>query len=266
MIYRELLDRLATINKIEVALQSKVITFYRNKTANDGGMIMEDTATDFQFALDDVGETEPLTLIINSTGGEIFSGWKIASSLYERMGKVCVIVPEEAWSAATMIALAGQELIMHPKATLGPVDPQYVYRDHLVSALDLLDSPDPVIRRKAKRAMDQSSEYVKTLCQKRMMKPRKIAKVVKRLLLQDRVHASHSSPIKVYEVQKIGLRAKTKIQIDVMALHTLYKKHQFNDHDPNIIIEYSRDPIPSSDKEQGLEKSEVENTIKYFQI
>ena len=255
MRYNECLDRLEIIQTLEKKLQSKVITFYRNRRTANQGIITEDAYDDFQLALSEIGETAPLTIIIDSIGGAIFSGWKIASCLNDRVGSVCIIVPEQALSVATLIAISGNRLIMLPNALLSPVDPQYFHQEHLVSALDLMDSPDVVIQRKARRAIDQSKEYIRLLCEGKFKLDEKIEKVVKRLLLEDKVHASHSSPIKAGEIRTLGFRVKIETPMHVRALHSLYKRHHFCEHDPSIIIEYSRNPIPS-----------VEKPVKYFEL
>lgn len=251
MRYDETLDRLEIIQNLERMLQSKVMIFYRNRR-NQEGIITEDTYDDFQLALDRIGETDPLTVIIDSIGGETFSGWKIASCLNDRIGSVHITVPEQALSAATLIAIAGDRLFMHPNALLSPVDPQYVHEGHLVSALDLMDHTSTVIQRKARRAIEQAGEYIRLLCKRRLDSEEKIERVVSRLLLEDKVHASHSSPIKAGEIRTLGFRVKIETQMDVRALHSLYRRHHFCEHDPTIIIEYLRTPIPSVEEKTPL--------------
>lgn len=130
----------------------------------------------------------------------------------------------------------------------------------IISALDLMDSTDKILKGQAKRSIAQTSEYIKNICQKKLNSKEKTEKVVKRLLLEDRVHASHYSTIKAGEVRILGFKVKTETQIDIRALHTLYRQHHFCEHDPSTIIEYLPGPIPSEDKqEKETELSEMEN-------
>jgi hypothetical protein len=46
------------------------------------------------------------------------------SLLRERFDKVGVLVPFMSFSAATLFALGADEIVMHPHASLGPIDPQ----------------------------------------------------------------------------------------------------------------------------------------------
>ena len=76
--------------------------------------------------LDAIGECERLDLMINSGGG---SG-EAAEKLVEMCRAHCreefrVIVPNFAKSAATMIALGADVIVMGYPSELGPIDPQY---------------------------------------------------------------------------------------------------------------------------------------------
>jgi len=69
-------------------------------------------------------DTKAVDVLIHSTGGDPLSAWKIMSLLRERFEKVGVLVPFMAFSAATLFALGADEIVMHPYASLGPIDPQ----------------------------------------------------------------------------------------------------------------------------------------------
>lgn len=67
---------------------------------------------------------ESLDLMIVSTGGDPTVAWQIVSLIRERVSRFSVLIPEAAFSAATLIALGADEIVMHPNGNLGPVDPQ----------------------------------------------------------------------------------------------------------------------------------------------
>jgi len=67
---------------------------------------------------------EALDLLIVSTGGDPTVAWRFVSLIRERVKNFAVLVPEAAFSAATLIALGADEIVMHPHGNLGPVDPQ----------------------------------------------------------------------------------------------------------------------------------------------
>jgi len=65
-----------------------------------------------------------IDLLIISNGGDPITAWQIMTILRERFDKVSVIIPYTAFSAATILALGADEIVMHPYSNLGPVDPQ----------------------------------------------------------------------------------------------------------------------------------------------
>lgn len=67
---------------------------------------------------------EALDLLLVSDGGDPTVAWSIVSLIRERVKKFAVLVPQAAYSAATLIALGADEIVMHPHGNLGPVDPQ----------------------------------------------------------------------------------------------------------------------------------------------
>lgn len=62
--------------------------------------------------------------MIVSNGGDPIAAARMISILRERFEKVSLIIPYVAYSAATIIAMGADEIIMHPFSNLGPVDPQ----------------------------------------------------------------------------------------------------------------------------------------------
>ena len=65
-----------------------------------------------------------LDIILESYGGDIDAAYKILHLLKNYADKITVIVPSHAKSAATLIALGADELIVCKAGELGPLDPQ----------------------------------------------------------------------------------------------------------------------------------------------
>lgn len=63
-------------------------------------------------------------VLVHSPGGSADATERIVSVLRSKFEHITFLVPHSAYSAATMLALAGNEVILHPSACLGPVDPQ----------------------------------------------------------------------------------------------------------------------------------------------
>ena len=65
-----------------------------------------------------------IDFLIISNGGDPIVSSRIISLLRERFSKIHILVPFVAYSAATVLALGADTIIMHPYSNLGPVDPQ----------------------------------------------------------------------------------------------------------------------------------------------
>jgi len=81
------------------------------------------TAMDVVSALAEIGRGEDVDVHINSGGGIATEGVAIFNSLDSHRGNVTVIVEAVATSAASLIALAGDEIIMKTGALLMVHDP-----------------------------------------------------------------------------------------------------------------------------------------------
>ena len=69
-------------------------------------------------------KTRNLDLILHSPGGSATTAEAVVEYLRSRFDSIRVIVPQQAMSAATMIACAADEIIMGQHSFLGPTDPQ----------------------------------------------------------------------------------------------------------------------------------------------
>ena len=67
-----------------------------------------------------------LDLIIHSPGGSAEAAESLVEYLRERFDHIRVFVPVAAMSAATMMALAADKLVMGQHSQLGPIDPQFI--------------------------------------------------------------------------------------------------------------------------------------------
>jgi len=62
-------------------------------------------------------------LFIYSNGGSGTVPWRIVSLIRQYAKDVSVLVPSHAFSAATLIALGANKIVMHKMGCLGPIDP-----------------------------------------------------------------------------------------------------------------------------------------------
>ncbi|MFF4960191.1 hypothetical protein ACFY2Z_24555 [Streptomyces sp. NPDC001222] len=91
-----------------------------------------------------------LDLILHSPGGSPEAADRIVRYIRSRFNEVRVIVPFAAMSAATMMSLAADEIVMGDHSQLGPIDPQIPMGNTMVPAHALL--------RQFRRASDECAE------------------------------------------------------------------------------------------------------------
>jgi hypothetical protein len=80
-----------------------------------------DGFTDLVSSIKDGNEVD---VLLHSPGGRPDATERIVNILRSKFDKVHFLIPHSAYSAATMLALSGNSITLHPSATLGPIDPQ----------------------------------------------------------------------------------------------------------------------------------------------
>lgn len=110
---------------------------------------------------------QDLTVWIDSYGGSVFAGASIYNSLKEHKGKITVKVDGKAMSAASVIAMAGDEILMSPVAIMmihNPLTGVYGDMHTLRKTADVLDSvKDSIINAyltKTNKSRDEISQLM----------------------------------------------------------------------------------------------------------
>ncbi len=70
-----------------------------------------------------VGHVEKIDVLVFSCGGDTIAPWRLVNLAREFCHRFCVLVPYKAHSAATLLALGADEIIMGPMGELSPIDP-----------------------------------------------------------------------------------------------------------------------------------------------
>jgi hypothetical protein len=81
----------------------------------------------------------PLDLVLHSPGGSAEATASIVRYLRKQFSEIRVIVPHAAMSAATMLALSADVIVMGKQSQLGPIDPQLVTPQGQIPARAILD-------------------------------------------------------------------------------------------------------------------------------
>lgn len=141
----------------------------------------------FAELLSDLDPGEPYDLMIESPGGETDVAESIITMLQRAGGSFRVIVPGQAKSNATLLALASDEIVMLPSSEIGPIDPilggkpANVLIDPRLRDSDQLD--DRIIYTTASDALEHTRQIATKLLHDGMMRKKrvKIAETVAKL-------------------------------------------------------------------------------------
>ena len=108
------------------------------------GPIRSEVVVPFADAINDVGPGHPLDLMVTSFGGDAEAAIRIATMCHAERDDFRVIVPDTAASAATLLALAAESVVMSDTSALGPVDPQIFlsHRDQYFPAKGIVELVD----------------------------------------------------------------------------------------------------------------------------
>src|SRR3989344_1474586 len=169
-------------------------------------------------------------VLLLSPGGRPDAAERIVSLLRRRFKEVHFLIPHSAYSAATMIALSGDSITLHPSATLGPIDPQIGgvparsikrgfqnVKDHIKKeGAEALPPYIPLIEKYTLPLLEicddsekLSKELVKTWLKSYMFfgqknAGKKVAQIVKYFSDYDK-HLTHARPISIEKLQKYKL-------------------------------------------------------------
>lgn len=91
--------------------------------------IFPENVTYLEELLFDCQKDQPLHMLLASPGGDGETAIRMVRSCQARCSELTVIVPDMAKSAATLMCLGADHLIMGPGGDLGPVDPQFQLRE-----------------------------------------------------------------------------------------------------------------------------------------
>jgi len=222
-------DRINNLNRLEELRGSKVLVYFAYTPLDDSILVP------LYKQLKSIGHTEKIDLFLHSYGGAVDTPYKVVMLIREFCDEFGVIVPFAAKSAASMVVLGADEVVMGPISELGPIDPLVkhpVYKDlwvpvqairHCIDYLQrsVADSPDPelvtciinpVLNKldpwligDYEKALKASHQYAEALLSRYMFKetPERVP-IVTRALTEG--YFSHGYPIGRREAKELGLK------------------------------------------------------------
>ena len=221
-------ERVSLIERLEQLRNSKVLVYFSYTPLDDTIVVP------LYKELKEIGHTKKIDLVLHSYGGAVDTPYKVVMLIREFCEEFAVIVPFVAKSAASMLVLGADEVVMGPISELGPIDPLVkhpVYKDILVPVqavwhcLDylqrsiinssnpevasfmvtpLLDKLDPWLIGDYEKTIKASKQYAETLLLRYMLKndPERVPTVTQALT---EGYFSHGYPIGRREAKDLGL-------------------------------------------------------------
>ena len=120
-----LTERTELYRKLEAHRGRPLVAYTTSTRPGLPGSIAADVVGEFSKQISALPNgAEGLDLLLISNGGDATVAWRLVSNIRERVKSLHVLVPSAAFSAATMIALGADEIVMHPLGNLGPIDSQ----------------------------------------------------------------------------------------------------------------------------------------------
>ncbi len=118
-----LINRIDSYKKLEALRNSKVLVYCTSDRVKAETNIGADILAPFANHLDKIGDVEKISLFIYSTGGSTLAGWSLVNLIRSFCKDFEVIVPFRCQSAATLISLGTNRIVMTKQGILGPIDP-----------------------------------------------------------------------------------------------------------------------------------------------
>lgn len=257
VVRREKLKQLSLLTQ-RPAVVYAVEMFNQQKIAAAGGAQSVSVAitdvTGFNEALRGI-DGDNIDIVLHSPGGSPEATESIVRMLRSRFKSIRFIVPLIAKSAATMLAMSGDEIILGTNAELGPTDPQLVINGKASPAhailqqfkeaktelssknaslpawLPILEQYGPSLIAQCNDAIDLSEKLVKEWLKKYMLAgaqtPGRKAQSIARYLASN--HLSHGRAITSEELASKGVNIKRANEISEEfseAVEDLYTAYQ----------------------------------------
>jgi serine dehydrogenase proteinase len=220
------------IRQLEKKLNQRVLTYWNSPN----GSICSNDVIGLYGILRSLGKSDKLTLFVKSSGGSGQASLRMVNLLRQFATKLSVLVPLACESAATMLALGADKILMGPLAHLSAVDTSLTHdlspidrdNDRVSVSQDELHRVIRLWQKEADKeasnpyeslfkyvhplvigAVDRSSALSTKLCLEILSYHLKDTKRAKRISdTLNSAYPSHSYPITLREARRIGLNAE----------------------------------------------------------
>jgi len=117
------------IKQIQSSRNSKVIAYITGDRLIGpfpASRMAEDAVRPLYEHLISIGNNKKIDMLVYSRGGDVSVPWRIVSMFREFCDEFSILIPYKAHSAATLVSLGADKIVMGKKAELSPIDPTLV--------------------------------------------------------------------------------------------------------------------------------------------
>lgn len=220
--------------------RQELVRYYKEITGANLVSFIDGIYPDCLVTLEDVlydcDPSEELHVLLASPGGDGETALKLIRLMHSHCSRLTILVPDMAKSAATIICLGADEILMGPAGDLGPIDPQMVLgggktmasAKEIVAALDeaerrvnenpnsfalfssLLSDVNMLMVEQARSALDRSDslmrEALSSLPSRSPEEVDRLARMLKPPLIEQ--PSMHAAVFSVDDATRFGLPAK----------------------------------------------------------
>lgn len=126
------IQRVCSLTGTPLIIYASACTAAAGKAAPELLAIDNSDKVGFHSMLEDLAGPK-LDVLIHSPGGLAEATESIVEEIRRKFNHVRFVIPSFAKSAATMMAMSGDEILMDEDAELGPIDPQFITRNGVVA-------------------------------------------------------------------------------------------------------------------------------------
>lgn len=148
----------SAVKSLEQSLEMSIwLLVQKGRDQENFGGLDENLFYAFLAAKKELPKGKPVALLVDSPGGHARSAYRIAMLLRKHCGGFITIVPRAAKSAATLLSLGADSILLGRHGELGPLDAQYMdpEREGVSSALDEVQALER-LHASAMEAVDRS--------------------------------------------------------------------------------------------------------------
>jgi hypothetical protein len=156
---------LEVIKEIEGITKRRLLVYVANFNHPSSQITFEDK-TGFSDLIEEINEQE-IDILVNSPGGFAEVTEALVTMLRSKFSHIRFAIPNMAKSAATLLCLSGNQLLMDHRSELGPTDPQISYPTNegmkREAAEDIIDGVNEVRRILKEEGPEVIAAYVPLL-------------------------------------------------------------------------------------------------------